>query len=136
MVDPTMSAPPEPGPDRSADPALAARAAARDPRTRSRRTLRAPAQTVAPAAGRRTAQSALRDPAPWAVAITVVTLGLWALTGGLGSLVSGGIDTALAISRLSGLVAALSRWPPALASCSRAPTGSCGWTRLRAGACC
>ncbi len=49
----------------------------------------------------------LRDPLPWAVAITVVTLGLWALTGGVSSLASGGIDTALAISRLSGLVAAL-----------------------------
>ncbi len=36
-----------------------------------------------------------------------MTIGLWALTGGLTSLASGGIDTALAISRLSGLVAAL-----------------------------
>lgn len=107
MVDPTMSAPPEPGPDRSADPALAARAAARDPGSRSRRTPRAPAPTAHPVHVPRGSGQPLRDPAPWAAAITVVTLGLWALTGGLGSLVSGGIDTALAISRLSGLVAAL-----------------------------
>jgi predicted ferric reductase len=49
----------------------------------------------------------VNDPALWAAAITAVTIGLWALTGGLTSLASGGIDTALAISRLSGLVAAL-----------------------------
>jgi len=37
----------------------------------------------------------------------MVTIGLWALTGGAESLVGGGIDTMLGISRLSGLVAAL-----------------------------
>ena len=48
-----------------------------------------------------------RDPLPWVVTIGTVTIGLWALTGGAASLVGGGIDTMLGISRLSGLVAAL-----------------------------
>jgi predicted ferric reductase len=47
------------------------------------------------------------DPAPWAAGITTVTVGLWALAGGFTALLAGGIDTALAISQLSGLLAAL-----------------------------
>lgn len=55
---------------------------------------------VAPAAARAASR-------PWAVAIVAVTVGLWLLAGGAGALLSGGIDTALAISQLSGLLAAL-----------------------------
>ncbi len=47
------------------------------------------------------------DPAPWAAGIVTITVGLWVLAGGLTALVAGGIDSALAISQLSGLVAAL-----------------------------
>lgn len=47
------------------------------------------------------------DPLPWAVAVSVFTLGLWALTGGGSQLVAGGLSALLALSRLSGLVAAL-----------------------------
>ncbi|HYN55732.1 MAG TPA: ferredoxin reductase family protein [Motilibacterales bacterium] len=104
-VDPPMSAPPEPGPDRHADAAMAARTAARDPRRPGRRTARAAARATHRSGHR--PRRMLRDPTPWAAAITTMTVGLWALTGGLDSLVSGGIDAALAISRLSGLVAAL-----------------------------
>ena len=63
--------------------------------------------TIAPTATGGAARGSRLDPAPWAAAITTVTVGLWVLTGGLRSLASGGVDTALAISRLSGLVAAL-----------------------------
>ncbi len=41
------------------------------------------------------------------MAIGVVTVGLWVITGGAASLVGGGVDTMLGLSRLSGLVAAL-----------------------------
>ncbi len=47
------------------------------------------------------------DPAPWAAGIVTVTVGLWVLAGGLSALLAGGIDSALAISQLSGLLAAL-----------------------------
>lgn len=47
------------------------------------------------------------DPATWAVAITVVSLGLWLLTGGLSGATSSSVGAALSVSRLSGLVAAL-----------------------------
>lgn len=52
-------------------------------------------------------RSAWRDPVVWAAATTLITIGLWALTGGISTLAAGGIDTALGVSRLSGLVAAL-----------------------------
>ena len=63
--------------------------------------------TIASTATRGATRRSHLDPAPWVAAITTVTVGLWVLTGGLGSLASGGVDTALAISRLSGLMAAL-----------------------------
>ncbi len=70
----------------------------RRPRPRPRHA-RAPAATC-PAA-------AWRDPAVWAGADRVVTIGLWALTGGLVGLIAGGVDTMLGLSRLAGIVAAL-----------------------------
>ena len=101
----TMLEPPSGGHSSAPDSASAARAAARTTaRTTARATAR-PTGRARPAvpAPRRTQ----RDPLPWVVAIGMVTIGLWALTGGAESLVGGGIDTMLGISRLSGLVAAL-----------------------------
>ena len=96
--------------DQPADPAAAAREAAR---TQGRAT-RATAPTRAtsrPAKGlnaaRRRARASRVDPAPWAAGITTVTVGLWVLGGGLTALLAGGVDTALSISQLSGLLAAL-----------------------------
>jgi predicted ferric reductase len=54
-----------------------------------------------------TARRPWTDPAPWALGISLLSLGLWAITGGLVGVTSGGTTTALAVSRLSGLVAAL-----------------------------
>ncbi|MGB8021975.1 MAG: ferredoxin reductase family protein [Candidatus Nanopelagicales bacterium] len=47
------------------------------------------------------------DPVAWAAAVSTITLGLWALTGGASQLLEGGLSTLLAVGRLSGLVAAL-----------------------------
>ena len=47
------------------------------------------------------------DPLTWVTAISVLTLGFWVLNDGLGELVAGGESTALAISRVTGLAAAL-----------------------------
>ncbi len=107
IVDPPMSAPPEPGMDRPADLTPAARTAARDSRHTPSRASRDEASATLPGRGPSRARRLLSDPVAWAAAITTVTVGLWALARGLASLASGGIDTALAISQLSGLVAAL-----------------------------
>lgn len=75
--------------------------------TRSRR---APGQAMSPSPGRAPRPSRPRrsaDPVPWTAALTAVTLGLWALTGGLTDLVAGGVATWLAVSRVTGLLAAL-----------------------------
>ncbi|MGB7981753.1 MAG: ferric reductase-like transmembrane domain-containing protein [Candidatus Nanopelagicales bacterium] len=48
-----------------------------------------------------------RDPAVWAAALSTITIGLWALTGGSADLRAGGVDTVLGLSRLAGIVAAL-----------------------------
>ena len=103
---PTVGAPD----DVRADPAAAAREAARATAqkphgappiaARPRRTSR-PTTTARPTSRRHL------DPAPWAAGITTVTVGFWALAGGLTELLAGGVDTALAISQLSGLLAAL-----------------------------
>lgn len=47
------------------------------------------------------------DPLTWACAIAAVTLGLWALTGGVADLLAGGTATVESLSRLAGLEAAL-----------------------------
>jgi predicted ferric reductase len=47
------------------------------------------------------------DPVPWAAGVTAITIGLWALTGGAQDLFAGGTATWLALSRISGLGAAL-----------------------------
>jgi len=88
-----MAAPPGP----SDDPATTARSAARG----------APAGRGRKPAGRPAGRRWWADPATWAVAVTVVSLGLWLLTGGLTGATSGGTAAALSLSRLSGLVAAL-----------------------------
>ncbi len=109
MLEPPMSTPAGRAETPDPDPAAAAREAARTQARRShgpgpdRTPTRHPSAT---AAAHRRVGSRL-DPAPWAAGIATVTVGLWVLTGGLTSLLGGGIDTALAISRLSGLVAAL-----------------------------
>ena len=89
----TMLEPPSRGQSSAPDPAAAARATARS--TRHERA-------TAPARRR-----SHRDPLPWVTAIGAITIGLWTLTGGAASLIGGGVDTMLGISRLSGLVAAL-----------------------------
>jgi predicted ferric reductase len=78
-----------------ADPAMAA-ASPEERRMLARRGVRA-------GRGRRR----LADPMPWVIAIGLVTLGLWAVTGGMADLVAGGMTTVLSVSRLAGLVAAL-----------------------------
>jgi len=60
-----------------------------------------------PVPGRTTSRGRRLDPAPWAAGIATITLGLWAVTGGLHDLVAGGAATYLSISRLAGLAAAL-----------------------------
>lgn len=73
---------------------------------------RQPITSPDPGTGRRgnrgqALRDAAADPATWGTAITVITIGLWAITGGLSGLLVSGTSAALAISRLSGLVAAL-----------------------------
>jgi predicted ferric reductase len=88
------------------DAAAQARRAARTPAHGAGRTpARHPGRATHPVAG--TLHSRLLDPVTLATGSTVVTLGLWALTGGLADLVAGGLSTALALSRLAGIVAAL-----------------------------
>lgn len=66
-----------------------------------------PSAAARPTRARRTLRQLATDPLTWATAISVFTLGLWIATGGLSELVAGGTSTALAISRVSGLAAAL-----------------------------
>ncbi len=107
----TLLEPSNSGPGRAADrSATAARIAAsqrrhpvgREPGTPPRQAQRRQAQR------RRTSERRVwRDPGTWALAISAITIGLWVVTGGAASLVGGGVDSMLGISRLSGLVAAL-----------------------------
>ncbi|MCU0283977.1 MAG: ferredoxin reductase family protein [Candidatus Nanopelagicales bacterium] len=65
------------------------------------------ARRLARTAGRPSRGRRWADPLPWAVTITVLTLGLWALTGGLTGLGQGSGAALLAVGRLAGLLAAV-----------------------------
>lgn len=111
MMEPSASGPPA-APGRSqagaVDPAAAARQAARtQPAAPAAR--RSHPTTGRPHTGRAplSAAGGWGDPIPWATAASMITIGLWLITGGAGSLVGGGVDTMLGVSRLTGLVAAL-----------------------------
>lgn len=114
MVEPPTS-PPAGGVDgQGRDPAaarLVARAQGRAPHAAATTSGRRPNSTgpnhTSPNSAHPRSRRLRIDPTPWAAGITTVTLGLWALAGGFTELLGGGIDTALAISQLSGLLAAL-----------------------------
>ena len=110
MLEPPTS-PTAGGPDDlRADPAAAAREAARANAQKPHGARPIDARTRRASRLATTARATSRghlDPAPWAAGITTVTVGLWALAGGLTELLAGGVDSALAISQLSGLLAAL-----------------------------
>ena len=99
----TLAEPPTTAPSRIPDdPAALARATARSGLQHPSRIPGAPRRDPGPPR-----RSRLADPLAWATAITVLTVGLWAMADGLSGLFAGGVGPALAVSRLSGIVAAL-----------------------------
>ena len=107
MLQPPTRPPSGDGDGRVADTAAAARVASRSRRRHAGHPGRAATQIPTRQNGSHGTRSLWRDPAAWAIVIVTVTVGLWLLAGGAGALLAGGIDTALAISQLSGLLAAL-----------------------------